>query len=196
MKVILFGATGTVGRGVLGECLRDDRVTAVLTVGPVPPGAAHAKLREIVHADLLDLAAIEAGLRGHDAGFVCAEGPRHADVALAAGEALARVSPGSAFVYVSTGAGPAGAAEDTLLALPLRSYVFRPGHVRRPSDGVTSPAGFHRLAYIVVRPLHPVLRRVFPATATTPERIGRAMITVAERGASRRVLGPADINAL
>ncbi|NBE97784.1 epimerase [Nonomuraea sp. KC401] len=195
MKVILFGATGTVGRGVLRECLRDDRVTAVLAVGPVPSGAGHAKLREIVHADLLDLATIEAGLRGHDAAFLCVEGSRHVDVALSVGETLARVNPGSVFVYVSAGAGGNGAAENALLALPLRSYVFRPGHVR-PSDGVTSPAGFHRLAYIVVRPLYPVLRRIFPATATTPERIGRAMITVAERGAPRRVLGPDGINAL
>ncbi|MEO3888722.1 epimerase [Nonomuraea sp. B5E05] len=189
--MILFGAAGTVGRGVLRACLLDDRVTAVLAVGPAPTGVVHDRLREIVHADLLDLTPIEAGLRGHDACFFCPGEPEHA---YAAGETLARLTPGSAFVYVSAG-GADGAAEDALLALPLRAYVFRPGPAR-PAGGVTARTGLHRLAYIVVRPLYPVLRRVFPATATTAGQIGRAMITVAERGAPRRVLGPADINAL
>ncbi|MEO3803646.1 epimerase [Nonomuraea sp. B1E8] len=191
MRVILFGAAGTVGRGVLRECLLDDRVTAVLAVGRAPTGIVHDKLREIVSADPHDLAPIEAGLRGHDACFFCPGVPGDPRTA---GETLARLNPGSAFVYVSAGRAD-GAAEEALLALPLRAYVFRPGPVR-PAGGVTARTGLHRLAYIVVRPLYPVLRRVFPATATTPGRIGRAMITVAERGAPRRVLGPADINAL
>ncbi|MEO3791141.1 epimerase [Nonomuraea sp. B10E15] len=191
MKVILFGAAGTVGRGVLRQCLLDDRVTAVLAVGPAPTGVVHDRLREIVRADLLDLAPVEAGLRGHDACFFCPGGPGRPR---AAGETLARLNPGSAFVYVS-GARVDRATEEALLALPLRSYVFRPGPVRQEGGG-TARTGLHRLAYIVVRPLYPVLRRVLPATATTPGQIGRAMITVAERGAPRRVLGPADINAL
>src|SRR5687767_10417562 len=71
MNVIIFGATGMVGRGVLRECLLDDRVSAVLTVGRAPAGITHAKLREIVHGDLLDLAPIEADLAGFDACFFC-----------------------------------------------------------------------------------------------------------------------------
>ncbi|MEV0385165.1 NAD(P)H-binding protein [Nonomuraea sp. NPDC050643] len=216
MKVILFGGTGMVGRGVLRECLLDERVTAVLAVGRNATGVAHDKLREIRHADLLDLAAIEGELGGHDACFFClgvssaGMGERAYrrvtyDFTLSVAETLARLSPGSAFVYVS-GVGTdaqgramwarvKGETENALLALPLEAYMFRPGYIQ-PMHGVTSRTRFYRLAYVVARPLYPLLRRWFGPGMTTTERIGQAMITVAERGAPKRILGPADINAL
>src|SRR3954451_17508480 len=67
MKVIVFGATGMVGQGVLRECLLDPRVTEVLTVGRSATGQAHAKLRELIEPDLLHLAPIT----GYDACFFC-----------------------------------------------------------------------------------------------------------------------------
>ncbi|SEG91045.1 NAD dependent epimerase/dehydratase family protein [Nonomuraea solani] len=216
MRVIIFGATGMVGRGVLRECLLDERVTAVLGVGRSATGVAHAKLREIRHADLLDLTAIEGELGGYDACFFClgvsSVGMAEADyrritydVTLSVGRTLARLGPGSTFVYVS-GAGTdargramwarvKGETENALLALPLEGYMFRPGYIQ-PMHGVTSRTRFYRLAYVVTRPLYPMLRRLFGGGVTTTERIGQAMIAVAERGAPRRILGPADINAL
>jgi uncharacterized protein YbjT (DUF2867 family) len=58
MKVILFGGTGMVGQGVLRECLRDPQVTEVLSVVRSATGQAHAKLREIVHADFNDFSGL------------------------------------------------------------------------------------------------------------------------------------------
>lgn len=216
MRVILFGATGMVGRGVLRECLLDDRVTAVLTVGRAVTGVTHGKLRELRHDDLLDLSAIEDELRGCDACFFClgvsSAGMKERDYrrvtydfTLSAGRTLARLNPGSTFVYVS-GVGTdaqgramwarvKGETENALLELPLEAYMFRPGYIQ-PMYGVTSRTPFYRLAYVVVRPFYPVLRRLFGAGITTTEQIGQAMITVAERGAPKRFLGPADINAL
>src|SRR6478752_2204471 len=71
MNVLLFGATGMIGQGVLRECLLDDRVTHVLTVGRSSTGQRHAKLREIVQADLDELSPIESELTGFDACFYC-----------------------------------------------------------------------------------------------------------------------------
>ncbi|GAA3562303.1 epimerase [Nonomuraea rosea] len=216
MRVILFGATGMVGRGVLRECLADDRVTEVLAVGRSPVGPVRGKLRELRHDDLLDLSAIEGELAGYDACFFCL-GVSSAgmserdyrlityDFTLSVAGTLARLSPGSTFVYVS-GAGTdangramwarvKGATENALLDLPLRAYMFRPGFIQ-PMYGVTSRTRVYRLAYVVARPLFPLIRRLFPAAVTTTEQIGLAMITVAERGAPERILGPADINAL
>ncbi|MEU1389550.1 MULTISPECIES: NAD-dependent epimerase/dehydratase family protein [unclassified Nonomuraea] len=216
MRVIIFGATGMVGRGVLRECLLDERVTAVLTVGRSPTGTVHPKLRELLHSDLSDLSAVEGELSGYDACFFCL-GVSSAgmseqdyrrvtyDYTLAAGTTLARLSPSSTFVYVS-GAGTdehgramwarvKGATENALLALPFHAYMFRPGYIQ-PMHGVTSRTRWYRLAYVVAAPLYPLLRRLFPAAVTTTERIGQAMITVAERGAPERILGPAAINAL
>ena len=71
MKLLLFGATGMVGQGVLRECLLAPDVELVQTVGRASPGVQHAKLREVVHADLLHCAPIEQALSGFDACFFC-----------------------------------------------------------------------------------------------------------------------------
>jgi|SRR5438045_1248405 len=71
MNVILFGATGMVGQGVLRECLRDDSVERVLAIGRRASGQAHAKLRELIHPDLFDFTGIDAELQGYDACFFC-----------------------------------------------------------------------------------------------------------------------------
>src|SRR5580704_18949501 len=115
MKVILFGATGMIGQGALRECLLDPGVEQVLAVGRGATGQPHAKLRELVHADLFDLSAIAADLSGYDACFFClgvsAAGMTEAayrrvtyDLTLAVARTLVERSPGMTFLYVS-GAG-------------------------------------------------------------------------------------------
>jgi uncharacterized protein YbjT (DUF2867 family) len=71
MNVILFGATGMIGQGVLRECLLSQQVKLVLSIGRSPTGVNHPKLREMVHRDLRDYSAIEAELTGFDACFFC-----------------------------------------------------------------------------------------------------------------------------
>src|SRR5687767_14413735 len=71
MKVVLFGATGMVGQGVLRECLLDDGVDKVLSVGRRGTGQSHPKLEELVHADLTNFADVAARLEGYDACFFC-----------------------------------------------------------------------------------------------------------------------------
>jgi putative NADH-flavin reductase len=71
MKVILFGASGMVGQGVLRECLLDPEVERVLAVVRSPMGQHHEKLHEIVHADFYDFSAIEEELYGYDACLFC-----------------------------------------------------------------------------------------------------------------------------
>jgi uncharacterized protein YbjT (DUF2867 family) len=217
VKVLVFGATGMIGQGVLRECLLDPAVTAVATVGRRPTDQRHAKLREITHADLLDLAPIADDLRGYDACFFCLgissagqseEAYRRVtyDLPLAAARALVAVNPELTFVYVSgqgtdsTEQGPRmwarvkGKAENDLMALHDKAYMFRPGYIQ-PLHGIRSRTRLYRLAYVVLKPLYPVLKRLFPASVTTTERIGRAMINVAARGAPERVLDSRAINA-
>jgi uncharacterized protein YbjT (DUF2867 family) len=49
VKVVLLGATGMVGQGVLRECLLDPDVESVLAVVRNASLPQHDKLREIVH---------------------------------------------------------------------------------------------------------------------------------------------------
>lgn len=218
MKVVLFGATGMVGQGVLRECLADPAVESVLAVVRTPTGAAHPKLREVAHADFHDFAPLAPTLAGHDACFFClgvsSAGMSEAEYArvtfgitLAAARTLADASPGSTFVYVS-GAGTdasekgramwarvKGRTENALLRLPLQAYMFRPGYIQ-PLGGIRSKTGWYRAFYAVGRPLYPLLRRAFPNAATDTRQVGLAMLEVAERGAPSRVLESADIGRL
>ena len=109
MKVILFGATGMVGQGVLRECLLDPGVETVLAIGRRETGQQDKKLRELVHKDFSDYSAIEDKLSGYDACFFClgvsAVGMSEKDYThvtydftMAAARTLARLNPAMTFV--------------------------------------------------------------------------------------------------
>jgi uncharacterized protein YbjT (DUF2867 family) len=219
MKVILFGATGMVGQGVLRECLLDAEVESVLAVGRSPTGQRHPKLREILHDNFLDYAAIESQLTGYDACFFCLgvssvgmseERYRHLtyDITLAAAATLARLNPQLVFVYV-TGQGSdssekgrlmwarvKGKTENDLLKLPFKAaYMFRPAAIQ-PLHGIRSKTAWVQAIYVAAAPLLSLLNRVTPKYMTTTEQIGRAMIRVAKDGYPKRVLESEDINRL
>ena len=71
MKVILFGATGMVGQGVLRECLRDEAVERVLVIGRNSIGQTHPKLNELRRPDMFDFGGVAVELQGYDACFFC-----------------------------------------------------------------------------------------------------------------------------
>jgi len=116
MRVVLFGATGMIGQGVLRECLRDPRVWRVLAIGRARSAVSHEKLEQLAHSDLLDYTPIADRLVGADACFFClgitSAGLREAeyrritvDFAVAAAEALLKASPRIRMCFVSgTGA--------------------------------------------------------------------------------------------
>jgi uncharacterized protein YbjT (DUF2867 family) len=216
MNVLLFGATGMVGQGVLRECLLDPDIEVVQTLGRTAAGVTHPKLREIVRADLLHYDDIESDLRGFDACFFClgvsSAGMSESqyerityDIAIAVGQTLSRLNPGMTFIYVS-GAGTdssekgrvmwarvKGKTENALMRLPFKAaYMFRPG-VIQPMHGERSKTPAYRIGYSLAKPLLSLLRRLFPNYVLTTEEIGRAMIQAAARGYPKRILESTDI---
>ncbi len=219
MKILLFGATGMVGQGVLRECLLDPEVTAVLSVGRSALGMSHPKLRELVRADLFSYEGLDAELTGWDACFFClgvssagmAEEAYRCvtyDLTLAVAGTLARLNPGLIFTYVS-GQGTdgtekgrvmwarvKGATENALLRLPFRAAaMFRPG-VIEPVQGIVSKTALYRVFYTALGPLVTLLRRLFPNQIVTTEELGWAMLEVARSGPPKPVLETGDIRAL
>lgn len=219
MNILIFGATGMVGQGVLRECLLAPDVERVVAVGRSATGQQHPKLQDLVHKDMFDYRAIESQLTGFDACFFCLgvssvgmKEPEYKrityDLTMAAATVLARLNPGMTFTYV-TGAGTdssergermwarvKGATENALMRLPFRaSYMFRPGMIQ-PLHGVRSKTPLYQAAIVVLKPVLGLAHRWWPDSVTTTEKMGRAMLAVARKGARKVLLDPADINAL
>jgi uncharacterized protein YbjT (DUF2867 family) len=219
MRVILFGATGMVGQGVLRECLLDPDVNAILTVGRSATGTTDAKVRELVLPNMFDYSGVERELAGYDACFFClgvsSAGMKEPDyervtyaLTMAAAQTLVRMNPQMTFVYVS-GQGTdssekgrtmwarvKGKTENALLRLPFKSaYMFRPGFIQ-PLHGIRSKTALYQAIYSLTGPVIPLLRRLFPKVILTTEEIGKAMLAVAKRGAPLKVLEVRDIQAL
>lgn len=207
-----------VGQGVLRECLAAADVEKVLTVGRMPTGQQHPKLRELVHADMYDYSNVENELSDFDACFFCigvtSSGMSEQkythlthDLTLAAASTLARLNPQMVFVYVSAAGadtsetGPLmwarvrGKTENALLKLPFRGvYIFRPGMIQ--PVGVKSKTTAYRWFYSLTKPLLPALRAMLPDQILSTPQIGQAMLAAVRNGAQKRVLESPGINAL
>ena len=221
MNVILFGASGMVGQGVLRECLRDPGVSRVLVIGRQPLGQRREKLRELIRPDIGNLAdsSLTSELRNYDACFFCV-GTSAAgltedeyrrvtrDLTLSAANTLAALNPGLTFIYVSAAGADSstqgrlmwarvrGETENALLKLPVRAtYIFRPGLIQ-PLHGIKSKTRAYRLFYTYGAPLVSIIKTVAPNHITTTEQIGRAMLSVVRHSWGNPILEIRDINRL
>lgn len=199
-RVVIFGATGTVGAGALLECLDCPAISEVLCVLRRPTGRTHEKLREIVHADFNDFSSLASELEGLDACFWCVGIPSSGltearytevthDYTVAAARLLRQLNPELRFVFVS-GAGAdetekgrtmwarvKGRAENAILSMGFRdAVVFRPAMIE-PRKGLKHSVKLYGWVTTALFPLRPLLRASGNATST--EEIGKAMIAFA-----------------
>jgi uncharacterized protein YbjT (DUF2867 family) len=215
LKVLLTGATGMVGEGVLFEALKHPDVGSVTVLGRRPCGVQHPKLKEIVHADFFNLVPVDNQLAGFNACFFCLgvssigmKEPAYRrmthDLTMHVAETLARLNPGMTFCYISgTGTDSSehgrimwarvkGKTENDLAKLPFKAfYAFRPGFIR-PTPGLRNAFTLAKVAGW----FYPVLRFVFPAYVCTLNSLGIAMIRSATQGYSKQIVENKDIALL
>jgi uncharacterized protein YbjT (DUF2867 family) len=214
MKIMLFGATGMVGQGVLRQCLLDPAVEAVLSIGRKPSGVSHPKLRDLVRPDMFAFDVAAGELAGYDTCFFClgvsslgmseAEYTRLTyDLTMGWARVLARENPALRLLYVS-GMGTGGTSmwarvkgrtENDLLALLPASIMIRLGALR-PMHGERSKAHGGGVLLAVLSPLWWIFQLLWPNGVITTEELGRAMILAARSGGPKRVLENADLVAL
>lgn len=212
MKVIITGATGFVGEGVLLECLRNNDVSAVLMVNRKPSGIQHPKLRECIVPDFMDLSAVKPQLIGYDACFYCAgissvglteEVYTHItyDLTINFAKVMLSLNPDMVFNFVSGSHTDAsekgkimwarvkGKAENALAKLPFKAqYNFRPGFMK-PTKGQQNVKTFYK----IIVPIFPVL---FPSQSCTLQEVGLSMIHAVLKGYTVQTLEINDIKRL
>ena len=212
IKVIITGATGMVGEGVLHECLHHPAVSSILIINRKPCGVVHSKIKEIIHTDFYDLSAIESQLEGYNACFFClgtsSVGMNKADytkvtytLTMNFAETLCRLNPDMTFCFVSGGSTDSsekgrvmwarvkGKTENDLMKLPFkRVYNFRPGYMH-PTRGLKNTLSYYKY----ISWLYPILRSMASKYVSTLSELGLAMIHSVNRGYGKQVLEVKDI---
>ena len=214
-KVIITGATGMVGEGVLIECLAHPQISEVLSVSRKPNGMSHPKLKQYITPDFLALEEDDENLYRYDACFFCAgvssvgmkeiEYTRMTyDTTIHFAKVVLKQNPQMTFIYVSgastdsseTGnlmwARVKGKTENALTRMPFKKvYNFRPGFMK------LTPGQRNALKlYKYVGWMYPVLKVLLPNSTSTLKQVGQAMINCLVKGSDKQILEVKDINDL
>lgn len=216
MKVIITGATGMVGKGVLFECLSNKAIESVLVINRKTVDVQHPKLTEIIHKDFFDLSAVREQLSGYDACFFCLgiSSFRQSeevytrityDLTLNFAKELLKRNKAMSFIYVSgTGtdstekgrtmwARVKGKTENDIIKLGFKdAYAFRPAYIKSEANAPSSTP-VYRVLLSIFSILHPVIKFLFPKYTTTTTQIGKAMIEVVKNGFHKKQVESADI---
>lgn len=212
IKVIITGATGMVGEGVLLECLQNATVQEVMIVSRKHYELQHPKLKELLVPDFFQLDKFAAAVTGYDACFFCAgissvgmkeEKYRHItyDTTMAFARSLLAVNREMVFTYVSGShtdssekgklmwARVKGKTENDLAELPFKAeYNFRPGGMLPFKE----QKNWKAIYKFIVK----AIQLFAPAKIITMQELGRAMINAATIGYPRQILEIADIKEL
>lgn len=210
INVIITGASGMVGEGVLMECLQNETVAGVLMINRKHLEISHPKLKELIVTDFTKLDQYSSQLVEYDACFYCAGvssvGMREAeytrityDTTLSFAQVLLAVNPTMVFNFVTgtlTNTNGSqmwqrvkGRTEDALMKLAFRGqYNFRPGAM--------SPVAGEKNVKSIYKPFIWFFSVFIPARILSLHEVGKAMIHTVTRGADKQVLEVKDIRAL
>jgi uncharacterized protein YbjT (DUF2867 family) len=215
-KVIITGATGMIGKGVLLECLDHSKISEVLVIGRTSIEMEHPKLKELLHKDFTDFSSVREMLKGYDACFFClgisAAGLNEDqyrkityDFTLTLAKALLDSNPQMTFNYVS-GQGTdsteqgrmmwarvKGKTENDLLNIGFKqAFMFRPGAII-PLRGIKSKTKSYQFLYDYFLWLLKIIKAIYPNSIVSTTQIGLAMINSVLRGYDKSILTPKDI---
>jgi uncharacterized protein YbjT (DUF2867 family) len=216
MNIVLFGATGMVGDGVLRWLIASPHVSRVSAVSRRPLSVQHPKLETVIEPDVSHLKHVET-LRDFDACFFClgassvgmsAEAYRHLtyDLTLAVARQLLPGNPRMVFEYIS-GEGTdvnsrqrwaqvKAETEAALLKMGFRdAYALRPGFIQ-PMRGTVSRMRSVRWLYALTAPIYPFLQKSFGRWVTSTDLLAAAMLQLAVAGTEKKTLNTGELNAV
>ena len=218
LKVILTGATGMVGEGVLHECLQHDEVEKVLVITRKPCGYSHPKLTEIIHSNFSDISSLSDKLTGYNACYFClgvtSVGKKEPEytkltytLTMNFATILAKLNPDMTFCYIS-GSGTdstekgrtmwarvKGKTENDLMRLPFRRvYNFRPGGIEPFLP--LKPTHTYYKTYKYMKIIVGIMKAVAPNLVISLKDLAAAMINASLMGYSKNILEMKDMKSL
>jgi hypothetical protein len=212
INLMITGATGMVGEGVLHECLSDPRIATITLLNRRSTGIAHPKVKEVLLTDLFALTGNEQGLNTLDACFYCLgvtsigksqeEYTRLTyDLTLKIAKTLLRLNPDLTFCYLiakgtdnsekgkTMWARVKGKTENDLVKMGFRQFfAFRP-FMLTPTKGLRNTHGFYKY----ISWLFPLGRIVYPEGFCTLKELALAMIHVGFQGYAKQIITPTDM---
>jgi nucleoside-diphosphate-sugar epimerase len=215
MTILLTGATGMVGEGVLHECALHPSIKKIIVLGRKPSGYLHTKVQDILVPSFLELDAVKDQFVNIDACFFCAGvssvGKTQQEfyaltytTTMHVAHLLLLQNPALQFCYIS-GAGTStsqnaksswantkGKTENDLAKMNFKAeYNFRPG-VLIPTKGLKNTLSYYKYFGF----LSGVLKVVASNYITTLAQLGQAMIAAVLNGYSKNVCEVSDIKIL
>lgn len=219
MKVIITGASGMVGKGILLECLDHKEIDEVLVISRNPINLKHPKLKELIQKDFSDYSMVRNQLKGYDACFFClgisAAGLNEEQYkkitysfTLSLAKTLFEINPEMTFNYVS-GQGTdssekgrmmwarvKGKTENDLINLGFKqAFMFRPGMII-PLRGIKSRTKSYQFMYDYFLWLVKIMKAIAPNSVVSTSQIGLAMINSVLKGFNKTIVKPEDIITL
>jgi uncharacterized protein YbjT (DUF2867 family) len=215
LKVIITGATGMIGEGVLYECLHHPNVEKVLVISRNPCGYTHPKLSEIIHSDLSDISSLSESIKGYNACYFClgvtSIGKNEVEytrltytLTLNFATVLASLNPDMTFCYISGASTDSsekgktmwarvkGKTENDLMKLPFKQvYNFRPGGIEPFLP--LKPSQTYYKTYKYLGWLFSLMKVVAPNMIISLKDLAAAMINASLIGYSKNTLEMKDM---
>jgi uncharacterized protein YbjT (DUF2867 family) len=216
MRVIITGATGMIGKGVLLECLDHTEISEVLSLGRKSLEMSHPKLKELIHKDFSEFESVAEQLKGYDACYHCmgvsAAGMNEEQYAkmthgysMALASVLYRLNPKMTITYVSgqgtdsteTGrsmwARVKGRTENDIINMGFKqAFAFRPGAII-PLRGIQPSSKLYRVLINNLTWLLKLIKKIAPNSVVNTTQIGMAMINITKHGYDKTIIDPKDI---
>lgn len=218
MKVIVTGASGMIGKGVLLECLDHKNIKEVLSIGRKTLDLNHPKLKQLIHKNFSEFDSVKNELTGFNACYHCmgvsaaSFGKKDYyhmtyDFSLALAKTILKANPESSFIYVSgqgtdsnekgkSWAAVKGKTENDILKLGFKqAFAFRPGFII-PLRGTEPSSSLYKTMVNNLGWLLKLIKKIAPNSVVNTTQVGLAMINVTKNGSDKTIINPKDILVL
>ena len=217
MDVLITGSSGMVGKSVLYECIKDDRINKIYLINRSYSEITNSKISELVIKDFSLVKNLKSKIKGCDACFHCmgitsfGHNKKYYyevtyEMTKLITDLIYEINPSAVMTYVSgegtnakenskiAWANVKGKAENYILNKGLKdSYMIRLG-LLIPENGIKAKTRIYNFFYTMMVPFYPLMKMI--PSITTSSKLGKAMINCVYFPSEDKYLDNRKINKL